>query len=164
MKIEQLNNTQFHLVDDNGERKFYELPHLDCNTFDELTTLLACEFEPLYTVNSLKEDLIIAIDEHTSNTILSGFTFENCLFSMSLTAQINWSNLLQLPEQIFPITISTKDDSVYVLEFANRMNFYLTCVAAKNLPLQQGTILKNELKALTTIEEVLTFKQSLQWS
>jgi len=80
---------------------------------------------------------------------------------MSITAQINWSNLLLLPEQAYPITISCKDEETYVLTYVNRINFYMTCVSAKNTPLQEGTIIKTQIKNCTTIEELEAIKSTL---
>lgn len=45
MKIEKLNEIQFHLIDDNGTVKFYELPYLGCNDFNSLCTLLNIKIE-----------------------------------------------------------------------------------------------------------------------
>ena len=108
----------------------------------------------LTNIAEFKEYLFEKIDKISVHNIYNGFTFDNKPFSLSISAQINWSNLLLLPEGIFPITISCTDETTYLLTYANRINFYLTAVSAKNGALQAGTTLKQTVLAATTIEEL----------
>lgn len=105
-------------------------------------------------IEQYKLDLYDIIDENTAAVIFQGFTFAGKPFSLSISAQINWTNLLQLPDAIYPLTISCKDETVYSLTLANKMNFYLTCVFAKNGALQAGTTLKQSVRTATTITEL----------
>ena len=112
-------------------------------------------------INDYKDFLYIVIDNMSAKNIFNGFVFDNKPFSLSISAQINWSNLLQLPDAIYPITISCKDETVYSLTSANKMNFYLTCVGAKNGALQAGTVKKQQVFNATTITDLITIQNSL---
>jgi len=101
------------------------------------------------TLDELKDIRYNEIDEVSRLIIDQGFVFDNKTFSMSLTAQINWSNIPLLPDAAFPIPISTKDESVYYLTLANKINFYLAAVSAKTTPLFSGSALKDQIKACT---------------
>ena len=119
------------------------------------------ELRDLTNVDQFKLYLYEIIDLRTTDTIFEGFTFDGKIFSLSISAQINWSNLLLLPDSIYPLTIAAKDESIYVLELANRMNFYLGAVAAKNGALQAGVVLKQQVLGSTTIAELQIIKDSL---
>ena len=106
------------------------------------------------TLEELKEARNQEIDLNTSQLIEVGFIFGGSLFSMSITAQINWSNFPQLPDALFPLHITTKDDNTFILSLANKMNFYFTALSFKNGYLQSGGLLKAAIKAALTIEEV----------
>jgi hypothetical protein len=75
------------------------------------------------TIEQLKAAAIEQTDKQTETNILDGFTFDNLKFSMSLTAQINWSNFPNLPSQLFPLPIMTKNDifgNKLIAPYANR--------------------------------------------
>ena len=71
----------------------------------------------------LISESIDLVDEWTSNSIKAGFIFDGHLFSMSENAQINWSNIQNLPESVFPLTLGCKDNSVYVLSYEKLNDF-----------------------------------------
>lgn len=131
--------------DDNGniinKYMIYEKPEGYAKTIEE--------------VLEVKKD---EIDKRTQELIFEGFTFNNLRWSLSINAQINWSNLPQMPEFIFPLNIQDMDGINYVLSYEERMNFYYTAMAAKNTHLQSGNALKTQVSKLTTIQEILTFK------
>ena len=108
-----------------------------------------------------KESINELIDQRTVSNIFKGFNFDNNIFSMSLSAQINLSNLFNIPEEAFPLPYSTLDNDVYILQFADRQNFYLSALTFKNTTIQEGNSLKQQVKNATTIEELNTIKTSL---
>ena len=110
--------------------------------------------ESLEEAINFKKDLI---DQKTQELIFKGFTFNNLRWSLSINAQINWNNLPQLPEIVFPLAIQDMNGVDYDLEFSQRMDFYYTAVAVKNSHLQSGNALKKQILQLTTIEEVISF-------
>ena len=63
------------------------------------------------------------IDLNTKYLISKGFVFGVNTFSLSITAQINWSNILNIPDQLFPLNVVDKDENLFVLELNNKMNF-----------------------------------------
>ena len=109
------------------------------------------------TLEEFKDLKLYEIDKKTQGLIFKGFQYANLTWSLSITAQINWSNLLQLPDALFPLPIQAKDLTVYNLPLDERMNFYLTALNSKNLPLQSGHALKLQVQAMTTIDEINNF-------
>lgn len=116
------------------------------------------------TLPQLKATVCIIIDEETTNNIFKGFTFGGLVFSMSLTAQINWSNFPMLPSSAFPLTIMSKNDEEYALAEANKLLFYGTALAYKNGCLQAGNAKKILVKECTTINDVKTLADSWGFS
>lgn len=108
-------------------------------------------------INEYKKSIIDKIDKISQNKIFEGFIFNNHKFSLSISAQINWNNLLFLPENMFPINLSTKDDDIYILTYQNVQSFYGAALNGKNQPLQEGNTLKQQLKSLNTREEINQF-------
>lgn len=99
------------------------------------------------TLDELKDIRYAEIDMRTQELVTQGFPFDGHTFSMSLTAQINWSNFPNLPDALFPITIIDILETPYVCSLANKMNFYYTALNAKNGPLQSGGVLKATIHA-----------------
>lgn len=102
----------------------------------------------------IKKDLI---DLKTQELIFRGFTFAGFQWSLSITAQINWSNIPLLPEVMFPIEMYDINGDIYNLTFLNRLSFYGAAVATKNSHLKLGNELKGQVLLLTTIEDILNF-------
>jgi hypothetical protein len=117
----------------------------------------------LTTIEGFKLFLKGQVDKQTANNIMAGFSFGGGVhvFSMSLTAQINWSNFPSLPETLFPLTIMDKNDVPYVLSFADKMNFWGAALTHKNTALQAGTIKKAEIDACTTLTQLQTIADTL---
>lgn len=99
------------------------------------------------TLDELKDIRYTEIDMRTQELIAQGFSFDSHTFSMSLTAQINWSNFPNLPDALFPLTIIDIVEGPYVCSLANKMNFYYTALNAKNQWLQTGGVLKAQIHA-----------------
>jgi hypothetical protein len=117
-------------------------------------TVILKSIEVIEDVECIKDRMITTIDAQTESNIRLGFTFDGLVFSMSDNAQINWSNFPNLPSQVFPLTVMSKNDEEYTLSEANKMNFYLTALGYKNACLQAGNTKKKVVKACTTIEEL----------
>ena len=99
------------------------------------------------TLDELKNIRYAEIDMNTQYLITQGFAFDGHTFSMSLTAQINWSAFPNLPDALFPLTIIDITESPYVCSLANKMNFYYSALNGKNGYLQSGGVLKATIKA-----------------
>ena len=115
------------------------------------------DFQSLEEAINFKKD---QIDKRTQELIFEGFSFAGLHWSLSINAQINWNNLPQLPEIVFPLAIQDVDGNNYNLEYSDRMNFYYTAVNIKNSHLQSGNILKTQVSQLTNITEILNFQDS----
>jgi hypothetical protein len=105
-------------------------------------------------LQELKDIRYYEIDVNTQQLIEKGFLFDGNTFSLSITAQINWSNLLNLQVQMFPLNVMDKYDNLYVLEYSNLHNFYYSALNGKNQYLQSGGVLKTQIKNAQTTEEV----------
>lgn len=110
-----------------------------------------------FTLYEAKIFMSNKIDSKTQELIFNGFNFDGHLWSLSITAQINWSNIPNLPETFFPLPMQDKNGNSYNLNYSDKMNFYLAAVIAKNTPIQSGNALKLQLNALETMDEVLNF-------
>jgi len=100
------------------------------------------------------------LDARTQETISEGFVFDGITFSLSQNAQINISNIPNIPEQAFPFAYLGKEDEYYELSLANKMNFYFTALdAVKSVRIANGA-LKLQVKELTTTEELDLFKEN----
>lgn len=109
----------------------------------------------LIPYHQLISESIDLVDEWTSNSIKEGFKFDNHLFSMSENAQINWSNIRNLPESVFPLTLGCKDNNVYVLTYEKLNDFYNTSLMFKMSLLKRGTDVKQQILGCTKVSEVL---------
>ena len=99
------------------------------------------------TLEELKKLRYLEIDSTTSYLIAEGFAFDGQTFSMSVNAQINWTNFPNLPDSLFPLTIIDIQEDPYICSLANKMNFYYTALNWKNQFLQSGGLLKAEIHA-----------------
>lgn len=130
-------------------------------TIEDILTQEWIEYQnyinPSLTLIEVKKNKKDEIDKNTQDLIFKGFTYAELLWSMSITAQINWSNLPSIPESLYPINLLSQSDDIYILSFEKRMNFYLTAVGYKNGLLQSGSMLKMQVETKTNINEVINF-------
>lgn len=94
------------------------------------------------------------IDEVIKEKIIKGFVFEGHIFSMSIEAQLNWSNLFLIPEESFPLIINTKEDEPYLLTFEKRDLFYKSAMNHKMIWLMQGSSIKTLIKSKNDVTEI----------
>jgi hypothetical protein len=106
-------------------------------------------------LDELKKVRCKEIDLRTSELIEEGFVFDGRTFSMSINAQINWSNFPNLPEYVFPLVVIDKNDESYSLSLNNKLNFYLSALSFKNSKLQTGGALKIQINNCSDEESVL---------
>lgn len=114
-------------------------------------------------LEEVKVKKIAEIDARTSELIKQGFFYNGYHFSMSEAAQRNWvgiaaakaNGLLQ-----FPLTISTRDEGAYTISDAQECTYFLLAFMLyqvdPNQPLAQGRALKAQVKACTTVREVMS--------
>src|SRR5690606_15374933 len=108
----------------------------------------------LSTLDGQKKYVRDQIDAQTEAAIFTGFEFDGLTFSMSLTAQINWSNFPVLPESLFPLPIMSKFDEPYSLAYSDKMAFYMAALNHKNTALQAGNVKKKVVNDCTTVAEL----------
>lgn len=112
----------------------------------------------LTNTDDLKEYLITKIDLKTQEVIAEGFTFDNIVFSLSQNAQLNITNIPNIPEQGFPFVYLGKNDEYYELTYSNRFNFYFTALNTIKTIRISNDALKTQCRALNTTEELNQFK------
>lgn len=125
--------------------------------FPEMIEILVEDLPDGMTIEQAKQEKKDLIDAKTQELIFKGFLFAGLNWSLSINAQINWSNLPLMSEFAFPLNMQDMDGNDYVLSYEERMNFYYTAMAAKNTHLQSGNALKTQVSELTTIQEILNF-------
>lgn len=125
--------------------------------FPEMIEILVEDLPDGMTIKQAKQEKFGLIDAKTQELIFQGFAFAGLHWSLSINAQINWTNLPTMPEFAFPLNMQDMDGTDYVLSYEERMNFYDAAMAAKNTHLQSGNALKTQVSELTNIEEILNF-------
>lgn len=144
--FESVDKDSVSIITDKGSLLFY-YSNID-NPKEEIESHL---------IGISKEKKYSEIDSRTGELISKGFVFDEKTFSLSANAQLNWSNILQLPESFFPLDIMTVEEDVFTLELKDRTEFYLSAVNAKNKHLKSGSGLKIAVKRLQTLKEVNEF-------
>lgn len=112
------------------------------------------------SIYEIKERLISLVDQFTQSEITKGFVYNGRTFSMSTNAQINWSNLLSIPNSMFPIQIMDVNDEPFSLGLFEKEQFYYAYLNHKYSKLQQGNALKIQLKSLETEQELIDFEKN----
>ena len=100
-----------------------------------------------------------AIDQRSGELISLGYSFAGEQFSLSANGQ---TNILALdttrddPALTYPIEFNTKDDlgTFSIPDAATLHGMFLTALATKKTHLDSGTLLKDQVRAATTIAEV----------
>ena len=111
-----------------------------------------------FIVNKSKK--LDSIDAKTQSIIDEGFEFDSVIFSLSLSAQQNWTGMQvavaqgYLPEAAFPFEIATKDNQTYDLSWEMAPSFFQSVLAKISSTLASGRALKKLVNAATTQEEL----------
>jgi hypothetical protein len=108
-------------------------------------------------IPELKQELYDKIDAYVQAEIFKGFVYNGKTFSMSLKAQINWSNILLIPNGNFPLSLMTIDEELVQLPVEEKIAFHQASLSHKYSKLQLGHTLKTTVKNFTTVEELNTF-------
>lgn len=108
-------------------------------------------------IPELKQELYNKIDTYVQAEIFKGFIYNGKTFSMSINAQINWSNILLIPSNNFPLALMTIDEELVQLPVEEKVAFYQASLSHKNSKLQLGHTLKTTVKNFTTVEEINNF-------
>lgn len=92
------------------------------------------------------------IDTRTADLIAAGFVFDGHTFSLSASAQMNWTNLMISAALLpYPVAVSTADDGQYTLPTTGAVQaFYATGIGAVKAILDAGRVLKLAVGAATT--------------
>lgn len=99
------------------------------------------------------------IDKRTDELIEQGFSFGGHMFSLSVEAQIRVEGMDRLrtdPVCVYPVEWNALDDgaSVSLADAAALHNFFLTAVGTLRARVDSGTVLKNQVRAATSLAEL----------
>ena len=93
----------------------------------------------------------LQIDMKTGALIEAGFMFDGTLFSLSASAQMNWTSIMSMRQLFsFPLAVSTKAGGEYVLAEANLLAFIDAGRSTIYTSLSTGRALKVLVNAATT--------------
>lgn len=101
-------------------------------------------------LTELKEKRKLEIDTQTAALIALGFIFDSHTFSLSLSAQSNWTNIKANKADFaalgaFPLQTTSKE-GIYYLTEANVNNFWLTAMVRIRTLYEGGNALKESIK------------------
>jgi hypothetical protein len=95
------------------------------------------------------------IDKKTEQLISQGASFDNQVFSLSISAQTNWHVLKTLQASFsWPVEISTKNSGAYSLAEADLNNFVAAMLGTVKARLDSGRVLKVQVNAAQTKQEL----------
>lgn len=125
-------------------------------TEKQLTAVLNSREFQKTQVDKGKGRALLAVDRQTQELIAEGFTFQGIVFSLSIVAQMNWTNLfIGRTTLSYPLEVSTKDDGVYRINNANELaTVYSAGVLHVKSVLDAGRELKKQIKDAVTVVEV----------
>ena len=88
------------------------------------------------------------LDTETRQLISNGFIFDNHIFSLSIVAQLNWQNIINMYnlEMYSDSTISTLDSNEYTLQKKDVLLFIKTYITSLNNILSTNRTSKSEFK------------------
>jgi len=99
-----------------------------------------------YTLDEYKAYRYNEIDTRTAILISAGFPYESNTFSLSVYAQINWTEIHTNQSAFtFPLDISTLDNNEYSLAEANVVAFWTAGKDTLKRHLDTGRILKKQI-------------------
>lgn len=108
----------------------------------------------------IKRAKVNAIDERTDALIASGFSFASKQFSLSLFSQNKIIGTHQIKDDaalVYPIRWNTLDDedAIEIADATQLDGFYKTALGTIRARLDSGTALKDQVRAATTIADVI---------
>jgi hypothetical protein len=141
----------------------WEVREYDAN--NNLTAAFVVTERPEWHADTLDEALDIVVKRITlkdEDLTDLGFTYDGHNWPMLGTSRENWSNIMNISEGVFPLSMLDKDLLPYSLTLAKREQFYMAAVACKQGKILVGNELKKQVRALrysagATIEDILNF-------
>lgn len=107
------------------------------------------------TIEEAKQEKYDAIDYKTNMLIGQGFTYNSDVYSLSLSAQMNWTNLNSNKDGFtYPVKISKKNNSEMELPESEVDAFWMAAKNETKGHLDSGRELKVQVYNATTFEEI----------
>lgn len=106
-------------------------------------------------IEMLIEETIEKVVEYIANKLENGFMFQEKMFPMSISDQVNYTNLLLLPNEAFPQNFPCKDHFTFQVTVQNKLALYQA--SAQHKMLWEGIQSKviSQLKKCTNNLEVI---------
>jgi hypothetical protein len=113
----------------------------------------------LMTLDQLKEERLKEIDARTDQLIDGGFIYNSVLLSMSIESQVRLEGADRNrndPAMSYPIRWNSLDDSdaVDLTDATELHTMFLTALGTLRARIDSGTLLKDAVRAATTVAEV----------
>lgn len=143
-----------HIMHVDGKVIIYGKSILDNNALDTIFSEHVA-----FDLTEYKVEKMHAIDARTGELIDQGYVFLSKSFSLSTNAQTNILALYATkdnPALSYPIKFNTKDDAetINLTDAQLVEGMYLTALATKKAHLDSGTVLKDQIRAAATKENV----------
>lgn len=144
------------------------IPFPNFGTFSSNGYINICETEAEYqqfiipltapTLDEVKKIKLEEISNTTDELILNGFDYQGMKFSLAPGAQSNLHHIKVAEPSEFPFNYMSLSYEIYVLQFDERDLFYNTAVTKTREIKEEGGIIEFQVNSLTTINDVLNFK------
>lgn len=115
------------------------------------------EYELDDNLDNHKQYVFSVIDEGTDKLIDKGMTFSGSVFSLSIYAQARYVSMLTAKQYLgYPLEINSLDDntSVSLTNETEVVMFCLTALAYVRDQVDSGTVLKDQVRVATTVEDL----------
>jgi len=103
----------------------------------------------------LKEETIEKVIECFKTKLENGFLYDGKIFPMSISDQVNYTNLLLLPNEAFPQNFPCKDFSTYEVTAQNTLSLYQASARHKMSCEGNQNRIINSIKNCATNQEVI---------
>jgi hypothetical protein len=126
---------------------------LDCEIVKVLHNAGRQEFDLAY----LKSCKLARIDARTDELVLNGFVYGGKTFSLEPDAKTLWLGMVVAKDMLtYPVRCNTVDDEDYVdlVDADAIVAFYATAMGMVKALEDSGTVLKDQVRAATTMAEV----------
>lgn len=111
------------------------------------------------TIPDLRQQAFSKIDQRSKALIAVGFDYAGIRFSASLEAQIRFTNMMMLADNLAPLSVNSLDDTAALsLELPDDVrNFCMTALSHVKRHVDDGGAQKKLVRDMTTAEEILAY-------
>lgn len=107
-----------------------------------------------------RDEAFRRIDRRSDALIQEGFPFEGSVFSLTVEAQVRFTNMLMLADVLpYPLTINSLDDrsAVDLQSAAHTQAFCMTALGFVKSVVDSGSVQKNIVREMTDVNEMVAY-------